>query len=148
MKILLLAMAAGSAWAQAPDIEEIMRRVALNQAKSQELRTSYIYHQKQALKMIRGSKKVAREEHREYTIMPKHRGIDRELVRFDGKYDFKGKFVSYDKPGYRYKGVDLDGDLLDSLADDMLHEKDGKDGISNDLFPLTYHRQLKYNFKL
>src|SRR4051794_7024059 len=148
MKILLLAVAAGCAGAQSPDIDDIMRRVALNQAKSQDLRTSYIYRQNQVLKMVRGNNKVAREEHREYTIMPQHRGIDRELVRFDGKYDLKGKFVSYDKPGYRYKGVDLDGDLLDSLADDMLHEKNGKDGISNDLFPLTYHRQLKYNFKL
>ncbi len=148
MKILLLAAAAGCAWAQAPDIDEIMRRVALNQAKSQELRTSYIYNQKQTLKMIRGGKKVAREEHREYTIMPQLRGIERELVRFDGKYEDKGKEFAFDKPGYRHKGLDLDGDLLDSLAEDMMHDKDGKDGIGNDLFPLTYHRQLKYNFKL
>src|SRR2546430_2121838 len=117
MKILLVAMAAGCAWGQAPDIDEIMRRVALNQAKSQELRTSYIYNQKQVLKMIRGSRKVAREEHREYTISPKLRGIDRELVRFEGKYQDKGQYVSYDKPGHRYKGMDLDGELLDSLAE-------------------------------
>ena len=51
VKIFLLAMAAGSAWGQAPDIEEIMRRVALNQAKSLELRTNYVYHQKQLLRM-------------------------------------------------------------------------------------------------
>ena len=30
----------------------------------------------------------------------------------------------------------------------MMHDKNGKDGIANDLFPLTYHRQLKYDFKL
>jgi len=148
MRILLLAMAAGTAWGQTPDIEQIMRRVALNQAKSQELRTSYIYNQKQVLKMIRGSKKVAREEHREYTISPKLRGIDRELVRFEGRYEDKGQYVSYPKPGYRYKGMDIDGELLDSLADDMMHDKNGKDGIGNDLFPLTYHKQLKYDFKL
>jgi hypothetical protein len=47
----------------------------LNQAESQDLRTSYFYRQKQLLKAIRGNGKVAREEHREYTIAPKVRGI-------------------------------------------------------------------------
>jgi hypothetical protein len=148
MKILWLAVAAGCAWGQTPDIEEIMRRVALNQAKSQDLRSSYIYRQKQVLKMIRGNRKVAREEHREYTITPKFRGVDRELVGFQGKYEDKGRFVEYDKPGLRYRGMDIDGDLLDSLADGMMHDKSGKDGLSKDLFPLTYHRQLRYKFTL
>src|SRR5262249_18350299 len=93
MKILLLAALAACAWGQTPDIETIMRRVALNQAKSQDLRTSYIYTQKQTLKMMRGNRKLAREEHREYTISPKVRGIDRTLVRFDGKYGAGNTFV-------------------------------------------------------
>jgi hypothetical protein len=149
MKILLLAAAVvGGLWGQTPDIDEIMHRVAINQAKSQDLRTSYVYHQKQVLKMIRGNKKVAREEHREYAISPKIRGIDRELVSFDGKYEDKGHFVPYSKPGYQYKGMDIDGELMDSIARDMMHDKNAKDGLSNDLFPLTYHRQLKYKFTL
>jgi hypothetical protein len=147
MKILLLA-AAGCAAAQTPDIEEIMRRVALNQAKSQELRTNYVYHQKQTLKMIRGTKKVAREEHREYSITPKFRGIDRELVSFQGRYEHKGKYHDFDKPGFKHKDLDIDGELMNDLANDMMHDKNGKDGISNDLFPLTYRRQMKYDFKL
>jgi hypothetical protein len=148
MKILLVAAAVGGLCGQTPDIDEIMHRVAINQAKSQDLRTSYVYHQKQVLKMIRGNKKVAREEHREYAISPKIRGIDRELVSFDGKYEDKGHFVAYSKPGYHYKGMDIDGEQLDSIASDMMHDKNGKDGLSNDLFPLTYHRQLKYHFTL
>ena len=76
----MLAIAAGSAWGQAPDIEEIMRRVALNQAKSQELRTSYIYNQNQVLKAIRGSKKVAREEHRELRQL----GVDQDGSDYRG----------------------------------------------------------------
>jgi hypothetical protein len=148
MKILLLVAATLTAWGQTPDIDTIMRRVALNQAKSEELRTSFVYHQRQTLKMIRGNKKVAREEHREYTITPKFRGNDRELVKFDGKYELKGQYLTYDKPGHHYKGLDLDGDLLDGLANDMMHDKDGKDGMSRDLFPLTHHRQQRYQFKL
>jgi hypothetical protein len=148
MKLLLIAAAAASAWGQTPDIETIMRRVAMNQAKSQDLRTSYIYTQKQTLKMMRGNHKLAREEHREYTVYPKVRGIKRNLVHFDGKYESHNSFVSYDKPGYQYKGMDIDGELLDSLANDMMHDRNGRDGIGNDLFPLTYHQQLKYNFTL
>jgi hypothetical protein len=147
MKILLLAIAAGVSWGQTPDIEEIMRRVALNQAKSLELRTNYVYHQKQLLRMIRGTKKVAREEVREYTITPKFRGNDRQLVYFEGKYEKNGKYLDFTEPGFKHKDLDLDGELLKELSDDMMHDKDGKDGISNDLFPLTYHRQQKYDFK-
>jgi hypothetical protein len=145
MKMILLAVAAGCA--QGQDVEEIMRRVALNQAKSLELRTNYVYHQKQILRMIRGTKKIAREELREYTITPKFRGIDRQLVHFEGKYEQKGKYIAFDKPGFKHKEMDLDGELLKELADDMMHDKNGKDGISSDLFPLTYRRQQKYNFK-
>jgi hypothetical protein len=148
MKILLLASIAVCAWGQTPDIETIMRRVALNQAKSQDLRTSYIYTQKQTLKMMRGNHKMAREEHREYTISPKVRGNDRTLVRFDGKYETHDRFISYDKPGHQYKGTDIDGQILDSLSQDMMHDRNGRDGLGTDLFPLTYHQQLKYVFSV
>ena len=147
MKIFLLAAAAGAAWGQAPDIDEVMRRVALNQAKSLELRTNYVYHQRQLLRMIRGTKKIAREEIREYTITPKFRGNDRQLVHFEGKYEKGGKYISFDQPGHKHKELDLDGELLKELADDMMNHKNGKDGIANDLFPLTYRRQQMYNFK-
>jgi hypothetical protein len=146
MKILLLAAIAATGWAQTPDIEQIMRRVALNQAKSQDLRTNYIYTQKQTLKMMRGNHKVAREEHREYAISPQARGNKRALVQFDGKYDAGNSFVSYSKPGYQYKGTDIDGQILDSLSKDMMHDRNARDGIDSDLFPLTYHQQLKYKF--
>lgn len=147
MKIFWLAAAAGMAWGQTPDVDEIMRRVALNQAKSLELRTNYVYHQKQNLKMIRGTKKVAREEIREYTVTPKPQGNDWELVSFQGRYEHKGKSHTFDKPGFKHKDMDIDGDVLDDLAKDMMRSKNGKDGISADLFPLTSGKQEKYQFK-
>jgi hypothetical protein len=109
MKLLLLAIIAASAVAQTPDVDDIMHRVALNQAKSQDLRTSYLYRQKQVLKAVRGNGKVAREEHRQYDIAPKVRGNATKLVSFDGKYEQHGKFIPYDKPRYQYKGTDIDG---------------------------------------
>jgi hypothetical protein len=148
MKFLLLTLAATTAWAQPPSIDEIMSRVAINQAKSQDLRTSYIYRQKQVLKAMRGNGKVAREEHRDYSVVPKFRGNTRSLVSFDGKYENHGQFISYGKPGFQYKGTDIDGQILDSFSKDMMNDHSGKDGVASNLFPLTYHQQLRYNFKL
>ena len=148
MKLLLLTFTAVVAGAQSPDIDDIMRRVALNQAKSQDLRTSYLYHQKQVLKAVRGNGKVAREEHREYAVAPKVRGNTSTLVSFDGKYELHGQFVPYSKPGYQYKGTDIDGQILDDFSKDMMRDSKARDGIDHSLFPMTYHQQLKYDFRL
>ena len=148
MKLILLAASFSIAAAQTPDIDTIMHRVAINQAKSQDARKDYIYRQNQLLRMIRGGGKLAREERREYAVVPKDRGISRELTKFEGKYESNGKYVAYAEPGYHYKGLDLDSDLIDDLSNDLTDNQDGRDGLSPDLFPLTYHQQLKYDFKL
>jgi hypothetical protein len=152
MKILLLAVAAGCALAQAPDqapdIDQIMSRVALNQAKSMDQRKEWVYTQKQLLRLVRGNGKVAREERREYVIAPKQKGIHKELARFEGKYEKHGKYIAYDKPKYQYKDTDIDGELIDDLSNDMTNDKNSRDGFGHDLFPLTSDEQPKYNFKL
>ena len=149
MKLLILAgAAAGLLAAQARDVSSIMAQVGINQAKSREQRTQWVYQQKQLLRMVRSNGKVAREEHREYLVLPDRRGIKKELTSFAGKYARHGTYISYDKPGYTYKGLDLDGDLIDQMSENMTNEKESVDGIESDLFPLTYHQQLKYAFRL
>ena len=148
MKILFLTVFTAAAFAQGPEIEQIMSRVGRNQAKAQDLRQNFTYRQKQLLRMNRGNHKLAREERREYEVTPGVRGVKKELIRFEGKYDYKGKPVAYDRPGYRYKDVDLDGELINEMSEDMTNDKNSRDGIDHELFPLTYHQQLKYDFKL
>src|SRR5262249_18723293 len=65
-----------------------------------------------------------------------------------GKYESHGQFVEYQKPGYTYKELDLDGELIDEMAEEMMSDGNSKDGIANDLFPLTLKEQAKYRFKL
>ena len=130
----ILAVLAAGATAQTPDIAAIMERVGRNQADSQELRKQYTFHQKQLLRMHRGNGKVAREEHREYDVSPGAHGVAKELAHFDGRYE--------------YKGMDIDGDLINDLSDDMTNDKHSRDGIGSDLFPLTAEQQGRYNFKL
>jgi hypothetical protein len=144
----ILAALVGAATAQTPDIAEIMERVARNQDQAQELRSQYTFHQKQLLRMHRGNGKIAREEHREYQVSPGAHGVARELAHFDGRYEYKGKYVSYDRPGYQYKDMDIDGDLINDLSEDTTNDKHSRDGIGCDLFPLTAKEQRKYSFKL
>src|SRR5215831_5991230 len=134
--------------AAAPSVADIMARVAAQQDRASDLRKDFTFHQKQLLKMNRGNGKVAREEHREYDVAPNGHGVGKELVRFEGKYEYKGKYVTYDRPGYTYKEMDIDGELIDDLSKDLTDDRHSRDGISCDLFPLTGAQQHKYNFKL
>ncbi|MGA1998155.1 MAG: hypothetical protein ABSH45_20505 [Bryobacteraceae bacterium] len=145
--IILTLLAAGVVKAP-PDVARIMHEVAENQAKSQDLRRNFIYTQKQLLRMIRANGKLAREERREYTIVPKDRHSERIPAHFEGRYAAGNGFVAYDKPGYEYNKVDIDGGLINSMSEDLMDDGNSKDGIGPDLFPLTYHQQLKYDFRL
>jgi hypothetical protein len=148
MRILLLAAIAGCAFGQASSVEEIMQRVAANQDSAQDLRKQWIYNQKQVLRMIRGNGKLAREERREYLILPRRKRTSRELVKFEGKYESHGKYIPFNEPGYEYKDIDIDADVIDSLSEDLTNDKGSHDGISPDLFPLTAKEQRKYDFQL
>lgn len=148
MKLVLLSLTLACACAQLPDIGQIMSRVAANQAAAQNLRKSYVYNQKQLLRLVRGSGRIAREEHREYAILPKESGIQKELTHFDGKYARHGKYIAYDEPGFEYKDMDIDGDLINDISNDMTDDHDARDGIARNLFPLTSDQQLKYDFRL
>jgi hypothetical protein len=134
--------------AQTPDVQDIMSRVAANQARTQEMRRQYVYTQKQTLRLVRGSGKLAREERREYVVTPGPERFKKTLAKFEGKYANKGQFFPYTEPDYHYKDVDIDGDLINSLSEDLTNDEKSKDGISCDLFPLTGSEQTKYKFRL
>ena len=97
MKLIAIFSAlAAAAAAQTPDVRTIMENVGRNQAQAVAERQEFTFHQKQLLRLHRGSDKVAREEHREYEVAPNSHGVRKELSHFDGKYEYKGKYVTYD----------------------------------------------------
>lgn len=145
MKAWLLFVLTCGAGAQVPDVHEIMARVASNQAKTDDARREFLYHQKQTIRLRRADGRLAREEHREYNVTPTVRGVERQLVAIQGRYAAAGDYVVYDEAPKGSSG--LDGGLVEGFAED-LNQNDARDGISNDLFPLTYHQQLKYTFRL
>jgi hypothetical protein len=139
-----------SAWAQAPaeTAETIMAKVAENQDRSELERARYLYHQDATIRMIRGNGKLAREERRQYTVMPLPKGTEKKLESFSGKYTDGNKTIDYDKPGFERGGMDVDGGVITGLADDLINDKESRDGVSKDLFPLTRDLQQQYLFKL
>jgi hypothetical protein len=112
----------------------IMAKVALNQDRAQEMRSAFVYHQSMLIRFKRSNGKLAREEEREYVVTPAEKGFKKDLTHFVGKYEKGGKLIAYDKPGYQYKGLDIDGDLANDMA--------------NDLFALTAEKQKRFAFKL
>jgi hypothetical protein len=140
--VIWIALAALPALAQTPPIDEIMARVAANQAKSVEARKQYVYQQEQLVRLHRSNGKLAREEKREYTVTPKARGEGKQMTSFEGKYENHGKIEIYDHAGYEGKGLDIDGELVEAFADDS------GDGIPHDLFPLTAREQRLYSYKM
>jgi hypothetical protein len=148
MRLFWIAAATFSAAAQTPDVRAMMAKVAENQARALEQRKSFVYHQKQLLRLVRGSGKVAREERREYTIAPDDRTSRKELTHFEGKYERHGRYIAYSHPGYEYKEMDIDGELIDSLSSDLTSDSKSRDGMSPHLFPLTAREQRSYEFTL
>jgi hypothetical protein len=143
-----LVAALASAASGPTDVAGIMARVAANQESARDARQNYVYRQEQTIRMRRGNGKMAREQHAEYVVTPGKEGVEKQLAKFEGKYQLKGKYVTYDQAGYKYKGIDIDGDLIRDMANDMMNDGKSRDGLGHDLFPLTAEEQKKYDFRL
>lgn len=126
----------------------IMQRVARNQDRAEELRSSFIYEQTVRVRLLRGGGKLAREEQREYTVTPTPGGFERQLTAFSGRYRRGRKLIDYSEPGYTTKKVDIDAEVASDLAEEIGSDKSSKDGLDPDLFPLATREQRKYRFAL
>jgi hypothetical protein len=125
-----------------------MKEVAENQDRAQQARREFVYRQNLIIRLLRGNGKLAREELREFLVTPTPDQTERTLTRFAGKYEKDGKLLEYTEPGFRHKGLDLDGELINGFAEDFASDKNSRDGLARDFFPLTSHEQRKYRFDL
>ena len=126
----------------------IMLRVALNQDRAQQMRTAFVYHQNVLVRLHRKNGKLAREEYAEFTVTPTTKGATRQQTLFHGKYVDHGKEVAFDESGFEHKGIDIDADFAKSLLEDFANDKQTRDGVDHDCFPLTSKEQPKYSFRL
>ncbi|HUD98315.1 MAG TPA: hypothetical protein VMR62_01985 [Bryobacteraceae bacterium] len=148
LPVILLSVAMVPALADGPTVDQIMARVAENQARTQEMRRAYVYNQKILARFHRTNGKLAREEKFEYLVTPAPTGIEKKLTHFEGSVQRGSRLVSYSDPDKEIKDLDIDGDLMRDMINEMTGDKDSKDGIAHDLFPLTAAEQAKYIFIL
>ena len=123
---------------------EIMRRTAENMDRAQTERALYVYDQNVFVRMKRANGKTAREENRDYVIVPGEKGAKRKLVKLEGKVVEGRKEIPYSDPKFRTKKIDIDGELTNSFAHDLLWSKDGK----IDWFPMHKDKVDHYVFTL
>src|SRR5450755_3272854 len=69
-RIAWLLIAASAGFSQTPSIDDIMGRVAANQAKSVEARKKFVYRQQELVAMHQSNGKMTCEQRREYTVIP------------------------------------------------------------------------------
>jgi hypothetical protein len=151
-RVILLLAVAGAAWAEKPageemSAEQIMRKVAWHQNTAQTMREAFRYNQSVLIRFHKG-KKMVREEAYEYEVKPSARGIEKERTHFLGKYRYKGELHDYYDPDWEASEVDIDGELISDIAEDLTNDEDSKDGIEKDLFPLTMQEQKDKIFTL
>lgn len=128
-----------------PTAEEIMCRVVENQKRAEAERTAYVYDMNVFVRLRKANGKPAREESRDYVVAPGLRGAQRKLVRVEGKVQDGGKVIPYTDPKFRVKGVDVDGAITESFANDVMWKK-SEDGPVVDWFPLTAARLKNSTF--
>ncbi len=125
----------------------LMRRVAENVEKPNPLRREFVYTQKTHSRLLRTNSKLAREERREYQVTPKEDRVEHKLVSFSGTYEKHKKLHPYDDPEFRHKNLDLDGELIEDLTNDLIADEDSRDGIDLDLFPIRAKDLDHYKFE-
>lgn len=146
MKLAILLASAVSLAAQTAD--EIMARVAENQARAEDARKAFVYHQNLLVRLKRANGKLAREEVRDYTVTPAASGVEREMVKFAGKYGDHGKEFAFSEPGQEHKSMDIDAGLVKSIANHFGGDHESKDGINHELFPLSARHQKVHRFHM
>lgn len=129
-------------------LADLMRRVAENVEKPNALRREFVYTQKTHSRLLRTNSKLAREERREYRVLPKEDGVEHKLISFNGVYEKNNKLLPYDDPDFRHKKMDLDGELIEDFISDHVADSGSRDGIDLDYFPIRAKDLEFYNFEL
>src|SRR5579859_5980745 len=130
----------------APTADDVMCRVAENQTQAQAARSAYVYDMNVFVRLKRANGKPAREESRDYVVAPTPKGAGRKLLKVEGKVFDGRKEIPYSDPKYRYKGMDIDGELTNSLAKEIMWKK-GENGPMVEWFPLNSSRMRNATFE-
>jgi len=125
-----------------------MAQVVANLDQAADARRQFVYHQRVISSLIRGNGQLSRKEKREYEAFPGEDRTEKKLVSLEGECRRGKSTVLYTEPGYRDKGLDIDGDLIREMTDSLVDDKSTRDGIPPSLFPLRRKDLAGYRFTL
>jgi len=131
-----------------PDAATVMSQAAANVEKAADARKQYVYQQSVRSSLTRSSGQRERRERREYSVIPNETRTDKKLVSFQGEYRKGKQMLAYTEPGFRTKGGDIDGELIEELTRGLIDDKDSRDGIPRSLFPLSSRELAFYRFAM
>lgn len=131
----------------AQDATQIMARMAENLESGTDARLQYVYRQTVKARLVRTNGQVARSEVREYTALPGRNRTQKKLESLAGEWHKSKKVVvRYTEPGFKSKGMDLDGELMENLIDDLAASQKSRDGIPHAMFPFRADDLPHYQF--
>ncbi len=113
---------------------EIMARVTENQERAVEARKSFVFTQVVRARVYKDRTKLRHELLRRYLVTPTEDGLERKLVEESGKQLIHGEMAEYGD--FDQAERNWDADLAEDLADSFFDES-ARDGMDDDLFPLT-----------
>lgn len=145
MRALAL-LAASALYAQ--NAEEIISKLTANLERAAAERRQFVYEQSVRSRMIRTNGKVARQETRRYSVLPTPSATEKKLLALEGEIHKGSRIIKYTDPETESSGMDIDGSLIRSLTEDLVDDKDSRDGIPKSLFPLGTDALTKYDFQL
>lgn len=124
----------------------ILQAVQQQQADGDEQRKRWNFDQQVLVRMMRGNGKLAREELRQYRVRPTAKEQQRDLTSLQGKVAIKREIYPYSDPEYRTGDIDLDGELTQGFAEEMLFGKKSGDGIPDSMYPLSEKMMQRHQF--
>ena len=130
-----------------PDAAAIMRTMAERMESAVDARRQYVYRQSVRARLLKTNGERAREERREYTAAPGPERTEKKLDLLAGEYyKSKKEIIKYHQPGFKKGGLDIDGELMEDLIDDLVNSKKSRDGIPHGVFPLRTKDLPGYKF--
>jgi len=111
---------------------QLMRQVAERWEASETGRLRFVYSQRVRSGLVKTNGKAGCNEDRRYTVIPLE-------TRTEKKIDSMTRTCEEDR---------MDRDILNSVTDHWVNDKDSRDGLSKDLFPLRVVDLPNYNFRL
>lgn len=155
MILLLVSLIAQTGPRQA-DATDIMTKVAANIAAATEGRRQFVYHQRIRAGLLQSNGQAVCRETREYTVIPQLATTRKKLESFFGECRQGKEMVAYTessvgRPGLKENAaieVDDGRESITGLIGALANNKDSRDGIPPQLFPLGSGELPYYRFTL